>query len=69
MPDRIVPLTTSGQRARAFAALDIASDRLDQPTTAVLVDVLDAVSAGVLRAAGLPDVEARAVLAVLWGDR
>jgi hypothetical protein len=64
----IVPLTTSGQRARAFSALDIAST-LDQPTTAVLVDVLDAVSAGVLRAAGLPDVEARAVLAVLWGDR
>jgi hypothetical protein len=47
-----------------MAALDIASD-LDQLTTAVL----DAVSAGVLRAAGLHDTEARAVLSVLWCDR
>ena len=61
------PLTSSGQRARATVALDIAAgDDVDLLKAAVVIDVLDAAVAAILRTVGLPDTEARAVCAVLW---
>ena len=66
MPAPIVPLSISALRARAAAAINAATDEVDPLTAATLADVLDAVSAGVLRAAGLEDDEARVVLSLLW---
>lgn len=69
MPTDIMPLATSGERARATAALHAATQEEDPLTAAVLVDVLDSVCGAVLRPAGVEDDEARHILAILWGDR
>ena len=42
---------------------------VDPLTAVTLADVLDAVSAAVLRSAGLTDEDARSVLAALWAGR
>ena len=55
MPAPIVPLSISALRARAAAAINAATDEIDPLTAATLADILDAVSASVLRAAGLED--------------
>jgi hypothetical protein len=61
-------LTTSATRAQAAAAVD---DLLgvDQGAPLLVADLLDAISAGACRAAGLTDVEARTVLGILWDQR
>jgi hypothetical protein len=48
--------------------INIATGEQDPLTAQLLVDVLDLVSAGVLRSAGLADDEVRAILASLWTD-
>lgn len=68
MPEYILPLTTSGKRAQATAALNAATHEEDLLTAAVLIDVLDAVCGAVLRPTGMGDSEARAVLATLWSS-
>ena len=65
----IIHLSTEGRRAAAAAALNAATDELDPLAAVTFADVLDGVSAGVLRAAGVDDEEARAILALLWSDR
>jgi hypothetical protein len=69
MPSPIVPLSTSAVRARAAAALNAATDEVDPLMAVTLADILDAVSAGVLRAAGLEDDQAKVVLSLLWDAR
>jgi hypothetical protein len=74
MPDPIQPpqLATSGQRAKATAALHAAVEPgllPDLLQSAMLIDVLDAVTTAVLRTAGLAGADAHAVVAVLWTDR
>lgn len=65
MPN-MMHLTTAARRAATASALGAATHDLDPLSTVILADVLDATSAGVLRAIGLADEEARAVLAILW---
>jgi hypothetical protein len=48
--------------------INIAPGEQDPLTAQLLLDVLDLVSAGVLRSAGLADDEVRAILASLWTD-
>jgi hypothetical protein len=59
------PLTRVSDRERAATIVETAPHfpRVDANT---LVDALDAVSAALLRSAGLSDTAARAVLAALW---
>jgi hypothetical protein len=53
----------------AAAELYTALGEVELLTAATLVDVLDAVSWGLLTAAGVNPLEARAILAELWADR
>jgi hypothetical protein len=70
MPAVMIHLSQHAHRARVAAMLMEATDGDVDPLTAVtLADVLDAVSAAVLRSAGLKDEDARSVLAALWGGR
>jgi hypothetical protein len=64
----IVPLTPSSKRALVATSVDAALS-VDMGAALLVADTLDAVSAGVCRAAGMTDDEARAVLAILWTDR
>jgi hypothetical protein len=75
MPDQTVPtpephpyrpLSTSGRRAIAATALYAAVNETGLLSASTLIDVLDAVSWGLLAAAGLTPIEARGVLAQLW---
>ena len=71
MPEDIrpPPLATSSRRAQATAVLHAAPEVLPDPlATAVVIDVLDAVTTATLRSVGLGDDDARAVLALLWAD-
>ena len=65
----VMPLATSGDRAKATAALNAATEENDILTAATLVDVLDAVCSGVLRPTGIDDEDARAVLSTMWASR
>jgi len=71
MPDRIqppTPLTPSARRALA-AAMITAESALPGLCSAVAADIIDAVSAAVLRSAGVTDpIAARAVLHSLWSE-
>lgn len=58
-------LTTAGRRAQVAVALDDVL-AVDIGAALLLADVLDQVSAAVLRAAGLADAAAVEVLALLW---
>ena len=59
-----LPLTTSGERARAAAML-AAALHCQAMTAYRMVEIVDAVSAAVLRTAGADDPIARAVLSKL----
>jgi hypothetical protein len=66
----MIHLSQHANRALVAAMLTEATDGEVDPLAAItLADVLDAVSAAVLRSAGLEDDEARSVLAALWGGR
>jgi len=70
MPDSIIPpthLSTSARRAPAASVIRTGTD-LPAPPAQLIADQLDAVSAAVLRTAGLDDTAARAVLAGLWTE-
>lgn len=70
MPALMIHLSQQTHRALVASMLtDITDGELDPLAAITLADVLDAVSAAVLRSAGLEDDEARSVLAVLWSDR
>lgn len=70
MPALMIHLSQHASRARVAAMLTQATNGDVDPLTAItLADVLDAVSAAVLRSAGLEDAQARSVLATLWGGR
>jgi hypothetical protein len=75
MPDQTVPipephpyrpLSSSARRAVASTAVYAAVNEGGLLSASVLVDALDAVSWGILAAAGLTPIEARTVLAQLW---
>lgn len=68
MPAPIIPLSRSGRRTLVASMLHTATDEQDPLTAQLLADVLDQTSAAVLRAAGLEDDEARAILASLWTE-
>jgi hypothetical protein len=72
MPEDIQPprLATAGRRAHAAGVLHPAATETlpDLLATAVVIDVLDAVSTATLRSVGLGDDDARAALAALWAD-
>jgi hypothetical protein len=72
MPEDIQPrrLADSGRRPHAAGVLHAAVTETlpDLLATAVVIDVLDAVSTATLRSVGLGNDDARAVLAVLWAD-
>ena len=59
------PLARTAERARA-AGLFADASGLPPLCSMVIAEALDGARAGVLRAAGLADDEARAVLAALW---
>lgn len=65
MPDDILPLTTSGQRARAGAALDAATNHLDLLHATLLVDAVDAAVGAMLASAGCRDRESALTVAAL----
>ena len=60
------PLAPTARRAVASTALHAAVTDTGLLSASVLVDALEAVSWGILAAAGLTPYEARAVLAALW---
>ena len=60
-----LPLTTSGARARAAATL-AARAQCPAITAYRMVEIVDAVSAAVLRTTGADDPIARDVLTMLW---
>jgi hypothetical protein len=60
-----VPLTRTSDRARA-AALVTEALRCNAIEAFRLVEIVDAVSAAVLRAAGLEEAAMRSILAALW---
>jgi hypothetical protein len=64
MPDPSVPLTTTFRRTEAALVI---RGRVLLPVDALFVaGLLDAVSAAVLRTAGLADDDARTALVALW---
>lgn len=66
MPSIIPLLAPTGQRARAAAMIRTVTD-VPALTAMHAADTLDAVSAAVLRTVGVPDTDARIILAALWG--
>ena len=75
MPDQTVPtpephpfrpLAPTARRAVASTALHTAVNDTGLLSASVLVDALDAVSWGIIAAAGLTPIEARVILAALW---
>ena len=71
MSDTVLnPLSTESRRAFAAAAIREADPAVSVPVAAVVVDVLDAVSAAVLGAVAVLSPEAaRDVLAVMWAPQ